>query len=323
MDSLLVVHKVHGVGFSYFDKSGIIYSNGFGFSNIDNRIKVDTTTVFQAASISKVICGIAVLKLVQENRIELDSNINNYLSSWKLDNPYDNYITPRNLLNHRAGINVGGFDGYSDDDKPLKSVVSILNADKGINSPKIEVKNEPNSEYQYSGGGYMILQQMIEDVTNLSYADFVRQEIFSKIGMESSFYTYPSDSMNCSFGYYYNEKRVKNGWHTYPEQAAAGLWTTPNDLSRLLIEVLHTCNGESNQILSADFMKIFVSGNTGLRIVENENDSLIGFSGRNEGFLCQMVASLKNNCGVVIMTNSDYSGGLIRDMYKVLNKQKQ
>ena len=70
-------------------------------------------------------------------------------------------------------------------------------------------------------------------------------------------------------------------------------------------------------------MGLYVNNNLGLRIVKTEDDSLIGFSGRNEGFLCQMVASLNNNCGVVIMTNSDYSGALIRDIYKVLNKQKQ
>ena len=130
---------------------------------------------------------------MQENRIDLDSNINNYLSSWKLENSYDVSVTPRNLLNHTAGINVSGFDGYENNIQPLKSAIDILNANEGINSPKVEVKIEPDNEYHYSGGGYIILQQMIEDVTNQSYSNFVQQEIFSKIGMKSSFYTYPPD----------------------------------------------------------------------------------------------------------------------------------
>lgn len=116
--------------------------------------------------------------------------------------------------------------------------------------------------------------------------------------------------------------RSLTGWHTYPERAAAGLWTTPSDLARLAIEVLWSLEGWSNNVLSPEMMRLMLTPegwyglgwaikrlNVGLRF---EHD------GGNVGFGCTMLGYTAAGQGTVVMANGDNSGGLIPEIVRAI-----
>src|SRR6478735_8750485 len=154
---------------------------------------VTTQTLFQAASISKSLNAVGVLKLEQDKKIDLYTDINTYLKSWQF--PYDTIshgkkITVANLLSHTAGLTVHGFAGYAKGES-IPSVVQILNGEKPANSAPIRSQEEPGERSEYSGGGTTISQQIVIDVTHQPYDEYMWQKVLQPLGMTSSSYTQP------------------------------------------------------------------------------------------------------------------------------------
>ncbi|MCR6645848.1 MAG: beta-lactamase family protein [Terricaulis sp.] len=152
---------------------------------------VDEHTIFQVASLSKWLTAWGVLKLAEEGRIDLDAPVSHYLTRWQLPaSEYDhNEVTVRRLLAHNAGLTDGlGFLGFRPDqaipslEQELANTTDVLPSADG----EIRVGAEPGSGWRYSGGGYLILQLMIEDVTGENFDAFMRREIFVPLGMSDS-----------------------------------------------------------------------------------------------------------------------------------------
>lgn len=272
-------------------------------------------TLFQAASLSKGVSATAVMSLVQAGTVSLDLDVNGYLTSWQVPHsaPQNReLVTLRRLLSHTAGTTVPGFRGYRYSE-PVPTLVQILNGAPPANSPPVAVIFVPGSRFLYSGGGYEVMDQAIRDVTGMRYPDFVRQRVLVPIGMASSTYEQPLPASlrdSAASGYYSDGVAVQGGHHIYPEIAAAGLWTTAEDLARFLIEHQLSLRGESNRVLS--------QVNTELLLTEVKRDYAFGFdlwtirgqpyfghSGANDGFRSRMLAHRTAGFGVVILTNSD------------------
>jgi CubicO group peptidase (beta-lactamase class C family) len=311
----MAFYNIKGLSIAVVHDYKIEWAKGYGWADISENRLVTEKTLFQAASISKSLNGIGVLKLVQDKKLDLNSDINNYLKSWKF--PYDEKsnnrkITIANLLSHTAGLNIHGFPGYSINDS-IPSLLQILDGKRPANTEPVRSLLEPGIKVEYSGGGVTITQQIIEDVTGQPYAVFMQKNVLDPLGMSSSFFTQPPDRKHnkvLATGYYLNGEEVKGKYHIYPEQAAAGLWTNPIDLCTDIIETQISYLGKSGKVLSPEMTK--------LRLTPVMQDAALGVfvrdigtakyfmhNGGNEGFTCQAIASLDDGNGVVIMTNSD------------------
>jgi CubicO group peptidase (beta-lactamase class C family) len=312
----MAFYNVQGLSIAVINSHKIEWAKGYGWADTSEHHPVTAQTLFQAASVSKSLNGIGVLKLVQDNKLDLNTDINEYLKSWKF--PYDSIsknkkITIANLLSHTAGLTIHGFPGYNKDDS-LPSIIDILSGRKPSNTKAVCSQFEPGFKFQYSGGGTLISQLIIMDITNQPYDEYMRQNVLKPLGMVSSFFTQPptDDKKQLLATAYHTNGRIVNGkYHIYPEQAAAGLWTNPTDLSNYIIETQLSYQNKSSKVLTCEMTKLrltpYLDGSSALGVfIENKGtEKYFQHSGGNEGFCCKYYGSIDDGKGVVIMSNSD------------------
>lgn len=310
----------------------VAYVEAHGVKNVQTGQPVTEGTLFQAASLSKGVSATAVLSLAQDGTVALDADVNAYLTSWQVPhNSLQNteHVTLYRLLSHTAGTTVSGFRGYRYTE-PLPTLIQILNGTPPANSPPVVVTLVPGSRFRYSGGGYEIMDQAMRDVTGLSYPDFVRQRVLTPIGMASSTYEQPLPAALrdlAASGYYADGTAVPGGHHIYPEIAAAGLWTTAEDLARFLIEHQKSLRGESNRVLTREATALLLTEvkrnyALGFDLWSIEGQPFFGHSGANDGFRSRMIAHPGGGFGVVILTNSDNGDQLADAIVRLIGERE-
>jgi CubicO group peptidase (beta-lactamase class C family) len=322
--------NVPGVSIAVIHEGKIEWARGFGVKSVGGE-PVTAETMFQAGSISKPLAAMAALRLVQQGKLALDADVNTYLTIWKF--PSDpaaggKPITLRELLTHTAGTTVHGFPGYAQNE-PVPTLVQVLNGEKPANTAAIRSEAAPGTRWQYSGGGYTIMQQMVIDVTKEPFPKLLHDTVLAPMGMKHSTYEQPLPAQFKAFAatpYRGDGKPVEGGAHTYPEMAAAGLWTTPTDIARYAIEVEQSLAGKANHVLSEEMTKQMLTPGMGhwglgLEIGGSETNPYFGHGGVNEGFINNFVAYEKNGEGAAVMTNSD-NGGQLGDeiMHSIANE---
>ena len=317
-------YKVPGVSLAIVENGIIKWAKGYGIANTESGSAVDTSTIFQAGSISKPVAALSALKLVEEGKIDLDQDVNSYLKDWKIpENKFtqEEKVTLRRLLTHTAGMTVHGFPGYKQTDT-FPSITQVLDGEG--NTPKIFVDIIPGSIWRYSGGGYIVIQKMVEDITGLQFDVYIKSNILQHIDMENSTYEQPlraESYSNISAAYDGNGKIIEGLWHNYSEKAAAGLWTTPSDLAKYCIEIQEILKGKVNGVLSKETVEKTVTKHKnawGLGpSLQWEQDSLIfRHGGKNAGFSNELVAFAMHGNAVIIMTNADNGGRLINELLR-------
>jgi CubicO group peptidase (beta-lactamase class C family) len=320
----MAYYKVPGLTVAVVQNYKIEWARGYGFADVETKRPVTTETLFQAASISKSLNGVGVVKLAQDRKVDLKADINTYLKSWKF--PYDSLsgnktISLENLLSHTAGTSVHGFRGYAKSEA-IPTLTQILNGQAPANSAAIRSMFAPDTRVQYSGGGTTITQQIVIDVTGLPYEDYMRENVLKPMGMNTSFYKQPKN-VNASLlatAYHEDGSEVPGKYHMYPEMAAASLWTNPTELSRYIIETQLSLQGKSKKVLSKEFTTLRLTphmGNAGLGVfIDTKTDSkYFQHGGANEGFRSQYYGNMENGNGVVVMVNSD-NGAIIQEVIR-------
>jgi len=317
---------IPAVSIAVVNNGRIEWAKAYGYLSADSTQKADTETLFQAASISKPISALGALKLVEQGKLDLDTDINRYLKSWTVKPSAftaEKPVTLRGLLSHTAGLTVHGFMGYAKG-RPLPTLVQILNGEKPANSSAIVSDTTPGVHWNYSGGGYVVMQQAIENITGETFPAFMQKTVLTPIGMRHSTFEQPlPESLwkNVSIAHFRNGKKIPGDWYTYPEMAPAGLWTTPSDLAAYILEVQQSLKGKANHVLSASMTKNMLTDQLdgqGLGpVVEKKNDVLtFAHNGGNIGYRCQFYALTNTGQGLVIMTNSDRGMDLIRELMR-------
>jgi len=184
-------YKVPGVSIAVVENGKIKWAKGYGFANTKTGTKVDVNTLFQAGSISKPIAALAALKLFENNSLELHKDVNHYLKKWQVpENKFTKTkkVTLEKLLTHTAGMTVHGFPGYQQTED-FPEIIDVLNG-KG-NTTKIVVDTIPGSIWRYSGGGYTVMEKIVEDVSGLTLDEYMSKNILLPIGMTNSTYQQP------------------------------------------------------------------------------------------------------------------------------------
>jgi len=327
----MAFHKVPGVSVAFFDHGQILWTRAYGLADIASKTPVTPDTLFQAASISKPVTALAALRLVQDGKLSLDEDVNIKLKTWTVpENAFTakDKVTIRRILSHSAGLTVHGFPGYASDE-PVPTVVQILNGEKPANTDPIRVDILPNTLWRYSGGGFVILQTLMSDVTGKPFPQIMRELVLAPVGMTRSAYEQPlpkSRAPEAAQAYRSLNEPVKGGWHTYPEMAPAGLWTTPSDLARMAMEVQNEYAGKSSKILSQDMARQmltqqFGTWGLGFGLESDGGKSSFSHSGGNEGYRCNIQTFTDSGQGLAIMTNSDTGAGLYEEIYRAVAKE--
>ena len=264
LEKRLEHYHAKGISIAVIKDFKIDWAKGYGWADSSELRPVNTATLFQAGSISKSLNALGILKLAQEGKLDLYTDINQYLQSWKF--PYDSPLKGKkiyiaNLLSHTAGLTIHGFPGYPIDDT-IPSIVNILNGLPPSNTKPVRSEFEPGKEFKYSGGGTTISQLIVQDITQEPYAEFMQKTILDPLEMKTSSYEQPPSHLKKNLlatGYRSNGDQVNGKYHVYPEQAAAGLWTNPSELAKFIIEIQLSLVGKSNKIFSIIILNIFLS----------------------------------------------------------------
>jgi len=315
----MACYHVNGLSIAVIHNYKVEWAKGYGWADTAGRVPVTVSTLFQPASIGKSINAVGMMKLVQDGKLDLNRDINDYLKRWKF--PYDSVsrgkkITTIALLSHTAGLSVHGFDGYKWG-QALPNIIQVLNGEPPANSPAVRSLFEPGIKFEYSGGGYEISELMAEDITGVPYARYINSTIFKQLGMRHTFY-YPGltneAKKNLATAYRFDGAAIGCKYHIYPENACgAGLWSTPTDMAKFIIELQLSLQNKSNKILSATTTRqMFIpqvekNNAPGFFIEQRGGGTYFHHDGLNEGFTSDYYASMKDGNGVVIMANTDYA----------------
>ncbi len=303
-----------GLSIAVINDGKIEWARGFGVRNEKNE-PVDVETLFEAGSVSKPTFALTVMKLKEKGVVDLDQDVNAYLKSWKVpaNGDWQPRLTLRQLLSHTAGLTVHGFPGYKKSEA-IPTVPQVLSGEAPANTGPVKVNLLPGTRQRYSGGGTTVAQQTIMDVVGKPFPALVREELFGPLKLKHSTYQQPlPDSLEsiASTAYPWKGEPIEGRFHTYPEMAAAGLWTNPSELATLLVEVQKAVKGESNffkketidEMLTPQKVADFIG--IGFFLESKGDSARFGHGGWDEGFVTEAVAYKHLGKGAVIMVNSN------------------
>ena len=186
-------YHVPGVSVAVIHAGRVEWARGYGKRDVESGAPVTAETLFQAASLSKGVAASVAMRLVEQGKLSLDEDVNAKLRSWKVpDNEFTKTekVTLRRLLSHNAGLTVHGFPGYAQG-AAMPALVQLLDGKPPANTAAVRVTKAPGSGFSYSGGGYEVMQLLLEDVTGRHFEDLARELILDPLGMKLSAYEQP------------------------------------------------------------------------------------------------------------------------------------
>jgi CubicO group peptidase (beta-lactamase class C family) len=324
---------IPGASWAIIEDGAIAHSGALGVRDATGSDAVTASTRFQACSISKPIAALAMLRLVDRGVLDLDADINDSLTSWRLprNSEWQPAVTLRHLVSHSAGLTTSGFPGYKRSED-LPTPVEILEGVYPANTFGVRVDTIPGAQFRYSGGGTLAMQQLLEDVTGTRFPDLMRELVLEPAGMVDSDYTQPPPEdvhELLASGHDERGNPVEDGWHVYPELATAGLWTTPTDLCRYALAVQAAYAGRPGALLSQPLAREMLTPQVsasdrigglsalglGPFLADEGPISRFGHSGGNEGFRCHLLAYRDQGLGAAVMTNSDAGTWFLQHAY--------
>ncbi len=325
-------YKVPGVSIAVVNNFKVEWAKGYGLADTLKKTPVTPQTMFSAGSISKLVMAAATFQLIQEQKIGLDEPVNQYLKSWKVpENDYTRQtpVTLRMLLSHTAGTSQTSYFGFTPDKKNLPSILDILSGQPNAESRGVVVNSEPKKEFRYSGGGSMIAQMALMDVSGERFEVLCDRVLFKPLGMSQSTFAQPLPGKfqaQAAWGYSY-ASWYEGMPYVYPQQAAAGLYATPSDLASFLIEIQQALRGQGKVLSQASaqtmvtpvakvseggFREEIGVGPFLLQRIDNQDAQgrYFEFTGVNAGFVAYLIGNITEGYGAVIMLNTgdDFNG---------------
>jgi CubicO group peptidase (beta-lactamase class C family) len=292
--------------------------------------------MFQAGSISKPVAAMASLKAVQEKRFTLDQDVNTILKSWKLpvgELTKGSPVTPRTLMSHVSGMGDGfGFPGYTPGTPPLPTIQQILDGAPPSNTRAVRLERAPMTAEEYSGGAVVVQQLALMDAVGKPFAQIAREWLFNPLEMTDSTFEQPLPVARHTQAARAHtptgaKPQTNEPWRVFPEQAAAGLWTTPTDLARFAIEVQLALQSRPSRVLSPAVARemitpVGVGGYAvGFGLARRGEGWYFQHNGSTFGFRATLIAHSKKGYGAVIMTNGASGEALISRVMRMIEQE--
>jgi len=330
--------KVPGISILIIKDFEIKFKLCYGKTGVDTKPNVGKNSIFHACSISKFITALAILKMVEKGLIDLDEAINNKLTSWKFpENKFtqDIKITLRHLLSHQAGI-IDSSDSFDILKKPFPYPLNldVIQGRTSYHAQEIRAQNVPGTTFQYSDGGFCIIEQLIVDEFKKPFNEIIKSEIFAPLGIEESFYHIPTKKYQYSeavCGYDQSGNKIENDRPIYPYMAAAGLWTTPSHLGKIILDFMESLQGKgkiiSDPIIAKEMVSpqgCFADVGLGIFIDSERTETMMISNGWGVGFQCNFIAFPESGTACVIMMNMDpgksQQESIIGEIYRSIGK---
>jgi CubicO group peptidase (beta-lactamase class C family) len=320
LDEALKLLDIPSASLALIDEGRIAFASAYGKDATPD-------TVYQAASLSKFVAAIGAMRLVEDGTLDLDQDVNDKLTSWRVpSNALDaaHKVTLRGLLSMTGGIGVPGFLGY-EAGASLPTLVEILDGAPPANSPPVTLIAVPGSAYHYSGGGYEIAETLMQDATGKPFPQVMQDLVLGPMGMTASSFDQPPSAAFAAravSGHFGDGTELPGRWHVFPEHAAAGLWSTPTDLAKLLVELSDVWQGLSSIFLRrqtlAEMLTPQNGGPYGLgAAIAGEGASLVLMKrGQNVGYQGYLILYPASGQGMVVMTSSDNGSKLAEALIK-------
>jgi CubicO group peptidase (beta-lactamase class C family) len=317
--------NVPGVSIAVVTDYQVQSGKTYGMADVSTSAPVAPDTLFQAASISKPVTAFAVMRAVEAGKLSLDEDVNRYLKSWKVpENEFtrERPVTLRSLLSHTSGTGDSlAFPGYAAT-ADVPTLTQILDGKPPSNVGRVFWERAPFTRYKYSGGGIMIVQLVLQETYRKPFHEIMRSLVLDPIGMSNSTYEQPLPAeadRRAARAHSGSGKAMDAKWHVYPEQAAAGLWTTPTDLAKLGVELQRALRGESKVLSRIYALEMVAPTGTGpfaigFGIQERGEGWYFVHEGANWGFHCYLSMHRLKGYGLAVMTNSGSGGRIIGEI---------
>jgi CubicO group peptidase (beta-lactamase class C family) len=318
MNERLAHYACPAVSVAVIEDGDLAWAEAFGSIEAGADITANPDTLFSGASISKPITTAMILYYVERGKVDLDKNINRYLSGWQLPESAfteENPVTLRHLLSHTAGTTVHGFGGMPPG-ASLPTVLDVLEGRPPARTGPVIVDKSPGQSVRYSGGGTMIVQLLLEELSGKPFAELAAELVFGPLGMDRTTFTNPLPvnlRNNAAVGHE-GGVAIPGRWVCVPQLAAGGLWTTAKDYARFMIACRNAWLGRASPLFSkglAEQMMTSQGGVFGLgwEISGQGTDRRFSHGGSNDGYQCEAMALLESGNGAVVLTNAE--SGLI------------
>ncbi|OBS12614.1 hypothetical protein ATE49_05185 [Elizabethkingia miricola] len=314
-------YKLPGFSLVVFENYKIVYSNQFGLKSVNSKEKIDENTAFSTASISKPITALLCHILEEKGLINLSDPIDKYLKRWHLPKSKfteNNSPTWKQFLNHTAGTSQGGFEDHYEGDT-IPTITQSLLGQIPRYDKEIEFLFTPGTNFEYSGGGYVIVQMALEDTLNKSIAELAQEYIFSPLGMKNTTMIQPNEKgflSNVALVHDKDGKVIRTGLPITPQVGASGMWSTPTDLAKLAIEIQNALRNKNNKVISHSVAKKVTEVTAFKNAVGGwsygwqksfgySNYDWFSCNGSNTGVGGNVLASMTDGNGMVYLANGE------------------
>ncbi len=327
-------YHVPGASIAVIADYQLEWACGYGVCEVGRSEPVTPDTVFQVGSVSKPVTALAALRLVQEGILDLDEDLNASLVSWKVptNRTGPSRVTLRHLLSHTAGLTACWYLGFRQGTK-MPTLLQVLNGEPPAYPRPVRVQLPPGTRFRYSESHFALLQQLLTDVTRTPFPDLMHILVFEPLGMRESSYhpSFPEDHFSATAtGHYFDGVPVNGKWRLFPALAASGLWTTPSDLARLIIDIQLARAGKPSKVLGKEIVDQLLSPQTppdgrrwglGFELKGQGEAARFRHSGDTIGFKCFVQGFCERGMGVVLMSNGDNGEVVHKELLQTIAKE--
>lgn len=308
---------VPSLGVALIEDGEVAWSEGLGSG-------VTAATPFQAADLSMAVTAVTALALVQEGFLTLDDDIGQWVEAWRIAIP-GHPVTLRGLLSHTGGINTVGFEGYAPD-APLPTPLQTLGGVAPANNDPVAVATVPGSGHGYAPGGFVIAELAMQGSSGVDFAELARALVLVPAGMSASAFEMPPGTtiaVIAAPGHDTAGAPLPGGWRIFPERGAMGLWSTPGDMARFLVDLRRSWAGTGGPLQQPVARDIAHRPNDapwglGFRVTGEGRDLALHKHGASPGYRAYMVLFPETGQGAVVMTGSDNGDALIEGVLRRL-----
>jgi len=317
-------HRVPGVSIAMFAGGELTRCGGFGVLR-DGGDPVRPGTIFPVASVSKLVTAVGALHLVQRGVLDLDADVNRYLTQWRV--PGDAPVTLRQLLGHTSGLTAPEQADYPPGGI-TPSLVDLLSGRPPVTSPPIVPEIPPGAEFRAANSNYAVIQQLMTEVTGSRFADFMRDNVFGPLDMPHSSFD-PPDGLGAAAGHDGDGHPMPDGWRVRPDVAAAGLFSTAPDLAQIAIEIRRAALDLRPTLfgpeLAAQMLRSTPGAFYGLGSLVDDSgpDVEYGHTGECPGFRALVFGRLRSGDGIVVLTNGDAGNGVFQYLASALATESE
>lgn len=311
-------YKIPSVSITIINNGKIEWARSYGYADITDKRKPNENTLYQVASITKSVNSLGIMRLVQDGKLSLSTDIRDYLKTWTFpDNEFSKgkTITLKNLLSHTAGLSVHGFIGYSTSDS-IPTINQILNGVRPANNEAVKPIYPPGEHFEYSGGGSVVIRKILDDNISTNYDSLMQALVLKPLKMTNSTFSQPLPSSYKNFAYAYdkNMQLIEGNYYIYPEQSAGGLWSTATDIAKFILCIQNELTDNHslfiNKYLAEEMLTPVLNEYAlGFGIIEKGGEKYFWHEGESYGFNSIYYGSFTTGKGVVILTNAYPNNG--------------